>query len=75
MLHFGLLVCAQDGGEVVFPDSGSVLLTFLKLEGGDLDTEVGTKEASSFINSIGSFCWKGLLISLPVAQAFGGMWG
>ena len=31
---------AQDGGRVVFPDNASVLLTFVKLEEGHLDTEV-----------------------------------
>ena len=35
---------AQDGGEVVFPNSGSVLLTFLQLEGVDLDIDVRVEE-------------------------------
>ena len=39
--------------EVVFPDSGSVLLTFLKLEGEDIDADMRSEKTSqgSFRNS------------------------
>ena len=54
------------GGEVVYPDNSSVLLTFLKLEGGELNNEVrGLETGLPLETRLGLLLSKEQLICLP----------